>query len=192
MMIDYNEDHKDTIDTSAFRIIKEYAKTFTLLNQYDCRYIDILRIKQTENIVYEITYEDAIAAIQQLKSHLIKFKLDDWFNLFGKERDGGFKSIIANVLQTFGDEYLYPSIEEQAANLMYGIIKNHPFSDGNKRLGAFMLVWLLEKNEYRFKPNGEIKLNDNALTALAILVAQSNPDDKDSIIQLIVSLISNS
>jgi death-on-curing family protein len=81
------------------------------------------------------------------------------------------------------------SIEEQAANLLYFIIKNHPFSDGNKRIGAFMFVWFLEKNKHRFKANGELKINDNALVALALLVAQSNPSEKDLMLQLIINLI---
>jgi death-on-curing family protein len=83
------------------------------------------------------------------------------------------------------------SIEEQAANLLYFIIKNHPFSDGNKRIGAFMFVWFLEKNKHRFKANGELKINDNALVALALLVAQSNPSEKDLMVQLIINLIKN-
>ncbi len=79
---------------------------------------------------------------------------------------------------------------EQAANLLYFIIKNHPFSDGNKRIGAFIFVWFLEKNKHRFKKNGELKINDNALVALALLVAQSDPAEKELMVQLIVNLIS--
>jgi len=74
-------------------------------------------------------------------------------------------------VQTFAGQYLYSSIEEQAAHLLYFIIKNHPFTDGNKRIGAFMFVWFLEKNKHRFKRDGEIKINDNALVTLALLVA---------------------
>ena len=95
------------------------------------------------------------------------------------------------VIQTFDGQYLYPSIEEQAANLLYFIIKNHPFSDGNKRIGAFIFIWFLEKNKHQFKKNGELKINDNALVALALLVAQSNPVDKEIMVQLIINLISN-
>jgi len=98
---------------------------------------------------------------------------------------------LGNILQTFDGEYLYPSIEEQASNLLYLIIKNHPFSDGNKRIGAFMFIWFLEKNKHSLKNSGELKINDNALTAIALLVANSNPKEKDLMIDLIINLIKN-
>lgn len=94
-----------------------------------------------------------------------------------------------NVIQTFDGEYLYKSIEEQASHLLYFIIKNHPFSDGNKRIGAFLFIWFLEKNKHRFKTNGELKINDNALTIIAILIAQSEPNDKELIVTLVCNLI---
>ncbi len=94
-----------------------------------------------------------------------------------------------NVVQTFDGEYLYPSIEEQAAHLLYFVIKNHSFSDGNKRIGAFLFIWFLEKNKHRFKQTGEVKINDNALVALALLVAQSQSEEKELMIQLVVNLI---
>lgn len=111
--------------------------------------------------------------------------------LFGNEKDNSFEGTLQSVIQTFGGEYLYPSIEEQAAHLLYFIIKNHPFSDGNKRIGAFLFVWFLEKNKHRFKKSGELKINDNALVALALLVAQSDPSEKELMTQLIVQVIAN-
>ena len=74
--------------------------------------------------------------------------------------------------------------------MLYFVIKNHPFSDGNKRIGAFLFVWFLERNKHRFKTSGELKINDNALTVIALLVAQSNPDDKELMVKLICNLIS--
>jgi death-on-curing family protein len=109
--------------------------------------------------------------------------------LFGNEKDKSFEGTLKSIVQTFDGEYLYKSIEEQAAHLLYFVIKNHSFSDGNKRIGAFLFIWFLEKNKHRFKSNGELKINDNALTALALLVAQSNPDDKELIVGLICNLI---
>ena len=94
-------------------------------------------------------------------------------------------------MQTFGGKYLYPSIEEQAAHLLYFIIKNHPFTDGNKRIGAFLFIWFLDKNKHRFKKSGELKINDNALVALALLVAQSNPAEKELMIKLITRFVVN-
>ena len=99
---------------------------------------------------------------------------------------------MGSIVQTFDGQYLYPSIEEQAAHLLYFVIKNHPFSDGNKRIGAFLFIWFLDKNKHRFKKSGEVKLNDNALVALALLVAQSNPEEKELMIKLIINLIDSS
>lgn len=109
--------------------------------------------------------------------------------IFGNEKDDGFKSSLQSVTQTFAGQYLYPSIEEQAAHLLYFIIKNHSFTDGNKRIGAFLFIWILEKNKHRFKKTGELKINDNGLVALALLVAQGRPEEKDLMIKLIINLI---
>jgi death-on-curing family protein len=168
-------------------IISNYTQSFILLNQYDSHSLnsDFLN----ENITYQIKYDEAIAAITELKKQLINAK--EATQLFGNQKDDSFSGILGNIIQSFGGHYLYPSIEEQAANLLYFVIKNHPFSDGNKRIGAFMFVWFLEKNKHRFKKNGELKINDNALVALALLVAQSDPADKDLMVQLIVNLVCN-
>jgi death-on-curing family protein len=166
-------------------IITHYTHSFILLNQFDSN--SLPNVKLNENITYEIEYKEAIKAITELKKQLMKKK--EASALFGNERDQGFESILNSVVQTFGGEYLYKSIEEQAAHLLYFVIKNHPFTDGNKRIGAFLFVWFLEKNRHRFKKTGEVKINDNALVALALLVAQSNPDDKEIMIKLVMNLI---
>ncbi len=169
-------------------IIAQYTQSFLLLNQYDSNNIASERLN--ENITYEITYPEAKNAIAELKKQLIAQK--EATELFGNEKDKSFEGTLKGIVQTFGGQYLYPSIEEQAAHLLYFVIKNHPFSDGNKRIGAFLFVWFLEKNRHRFKKNGELKINDNALVALALLVAQSNPSDKELMIKLITQLINNS
>lgn len=166
-------------------IITNYTHSFILLNQFDSN--NLPGEKLNENITYEIEYSEAIKAITELKKQLLKKK--EASGLFGNERDRGFESLLNSVIQTFAGEYLYKSIEEQAAHLLYFVIKNHPFTDGNKRIGAFLFVWFLEKNKHRFKKSGELKINDNALVALALLVAQSNPDDKDIMIKLVMNLI---
>lgn len=149
-------------------ILSKYTKSFVLLNQYDRNAISNQNL--SENITYEIQYEEAKYAISELKRQLII--KNEATELFGKEKDEGFKSSLMSIVQTFDKQYLYPSIEEQAANLLYFVIKNHSFSDGNKRIGAFLFVWFLEKNKHHFKKSGELKINDNGLTALALLVAQ--------------------
>ena len=166
-------------------ILGNYTQSFILLNQYDSN--NLKTEKLNENITYEIKYAEAKAAIVELKTQLIAKK--EATTLFGNEKDEGFNSSLQSIVQTFDGNYLYASIEEQAAHLLYFIIKNHSFSDGNKRIGAFLFVWFLEKNKHRFKKSGELKINDNALVALALLVAQSSPDDKDIMIKLVINLI---
>ncbi len=166
-------------------ILGNYTQSFILLNQYDSN--NLSTEKLNENITYEIKYKEAKAAITELKTQLIEKK--EATELFGNEKDNGFNSSLQSVVQTFDGNYLYASIEEQAAHLLYFIIKNHSFNDGNKRIGAFLFIWFLEKNKHRFKKSGELKINDNALVALALLVAQSNPDDKDVMIKLVINLI---
>lgn len=168
-------------------IISHYTQSFVLLNQYDSH--SVKTGKLSENITYDIKYEEAKAAIAELKKQLIAKK--EATDLFGKEKDSGFQSSLQSIVQTFGGQYLYPSIEEQAAHLLYFVIKNHSFNDGNKRIGAFLFIWFLEKNKHRFKASGEVKINDNGLTAIALLVAQSKPEEKELMIQLIVSLVAN-
>ncbi|HNR16732.1 MAG TPA: virulence protein RhuM/Fic/DOC family protein [Chitinophagaceae bacterium] len=166
-------------------IITNYTQSFILLNRFDSNELAPGRLN--EKITYEIEYDEAVKAVAELKKQLVKKK--EASALFGNERDGAFGGILNSVVQTFGGEYLYKSIEEQAAHLLYFVIKNHPFTDGNKRIGAFMFVWFLEKNKHRFKKSGELKINDNALVALALLVAQSDPNDKELMVNLVINLI---
>ena len=166
-------------------ILTNYTKSFILLNQFDSNRLELNSLD--ENITYEIEYDEAIVAIEELRKKLINHK--EATELFGNQKDESFKGILKSVTQTFDGIYLYPTIEEQASNLLYFIIKNHPFSDGNKRIGAFLFVWFLEKNRHLLKKNGENKINENALTALALLVAQSNPSEKELMIKLICNLI---
>ncbi|WP_440994760.1 RhuM family protein [Cysteiniphilum litorale] len=168
-------------------VLTEYTHSFILLNQYDS---DRLKIDNlNDNIINEIDYVAATKAIERLKQRLIGKK--EATELFGNQKDNSFEGLLGNVMQSFGGEYLYPSIEEQAAHLLYFIIKNHPFTDGNKRIGAFMFVWFLERNKHHLKHNGDQKISDNALVAIALLVAQSDPLQKEVIIKLVINLIKN-
>ncbi|GGG06327.1 MULTISPECIES: virulence protein RhuM/Fic/DOC family protein [Cysteiniphilum] len=168
-------------------VLTEYTHSFILLNQYDS---DRLKIDNlSDNIIDEIDYVAATKAIERLKKRLIDKK--EATELFGNQKDNSFEGLLGNVMQSFGSEYLYPSIEEQAAHLLYFIIKNHPFTDGNKRIGAFMFIWFLERNKHHLKHNGDQKISDNALVAIALLVAQSDPSQKEVIIKLVINLIKN-
>jgi prophage maintenance system killer protein len=173
-------------ETKGFlELLSSYTQSFVLLNQYDTH--RLAQPNRPSNTTSEIEYAEAKRAIDALKRQLIIQK--EATQLFGNEKDSSFEGTLQSIVQTFGGEYLYPTIETQAAHLLYFVIKNHPFSDGNKRIGAFLFVWFLEKNKHRYKPNGEIKINDNGLVALALLVAQSDPNDKELMIHLICNLI---
>ena len=171
--------------TGLLRVITDYAQTFILLNQYDSSRLSTEALNR--NITYEIQFDEAQSAIEELKNVLMS--KNEATPLFGNRKDDSFAGVLGNIVQSFGGEYLYPSIEEQAANLLYMVIKNHPFTDGNKRIGAFLFIWFLQRNKHNLKSSGETKINDNALTALALLVAQSDPGQKEIMIQLIINLI---
>ena len=168
-------------------ILNHYTKSFILLNQFDSASLPLQNLNG--DVTYQIEYDEAVQAIEILKSELIQ--KNEATPLFGNQKDKSFEGILRSILQTFDGNYLYPTIEEQSAHLLYFVIKNHPFSDGNKRIGAFLFVWFLEKNSHLLKHDGERKINDNALTAMALLVAQSNPEDKELMIRLICNLILN-
>ena len=166
-------------------VLANYTHSFVLLNQYDTGHFPEGGLNT--NITVEIKLSDAMAAVHDLKRCLIAQQ--EATELFGLPKDESFAGILGNIIQSFGDEYLYPSVEEQAAHLLYFIIKNHPFTDGNKRIGAFMFIWFLQRNQHHLKKTGEPKINDNALVAIALLVAQSDPAQKEIMVKLIVNLI---
>ena len=109
--------------------------------------------------------------------------------MFGNEKDDSFKSSLSTIYQTFGGEELYPSIEEKAANLLYFIVKNHSFSDGNKRIAAAIFAWFLQRHDYLYNQDGEKRIADNALVAFTLLIAESKPEEKDTIVKVIINLI---
>lgn len=167
------------------RVITDYARTFVLLNQFDSERLPTTDFD--EDLRYEIRYDEARAAIDALKRDLIG--RGEATELVGNEKDNSFAGILGSVVQSFGGQYLYVSIEEQAAHLLYFVIKNHPFSDGNKRIGAFLFIWFLQRNQHHLKKSGELKINDNALAAIALLVAQSDPAQKSLMIHLVMNLV---
>ena len=187
-LIQHSVDSKElsSLESKGFlSIITNYTSSFILLNQFDSNSLHFARLDQ--NITYEISYKEACEAIDELKKQLIQKK--EATALFGNQKDCSFAGILGNIIQSFAGEYLYKTIEEQASHLLYFTIKNHPFSDGNKRIGAFLFIWFLAKNQHSLKKSGELKINDNGLVALALLVAQSNPNEKELMIKLIINLI---
>lgn len=169
------------IGIETIQLIMSYTKTWHLLLAYDENKLNLP--EQGTPSVAELKYETAFHAIKTLKSDL--GARNEATALFGNERDHGLKSILGNIEQTFGGEPLYKTTEERAAHLIYFIIKDHPFSDGNKRIGC--LIFLL----YLKLQNIAIKINDNGLVSLALLIAESNPTQKDLMIRLIVNLLTD-
>lgn len=172
-------------EQEILNLLSNYSKTLSLLEQYDKERIVISKKGKDK---FKIQYDQAKQVIEQIKQELIVKK--EASDLFGKENNNKLKGILGNIYQTFGGKELYPSLEEKAAHLLYFIIKDHPFIDGNKRIASFLFVHLLDKNNFLYRTTGEKKINDNALTALALLVAISNPNDKDKLIKIITNLIS--
>ena len=162
-------------------VIKNYAKTWDILIKYDEDRLEIPNSKQSET--EELSYESAILAIKSIKQDL--YSKGESVELFGNEKDNSLKGILANIYQTFDGNDLYPTLEEKASHLIYFLIKNHPFSDGNKRIGCFLFLLFLQKNN---SPLINIP-SPEALTAIALLIAESDPKQKKLIIRLVVNLI---
>lgn len=166
------------------KVISSYSTALDLLDDYDHQR---LNLPQTGNVeVVKITYVEARNAINELGKQT-KFE-----GLFGKEKDDSFKGSLENIYQTFDGIELYQTIEEKAANLLYFVVKNHSFVDGNKRIGAFLFVWFLERNNLLYKSTGNKLIADSTLVALTLMIAQSNPNDKDMMIKVIVNLLATS
>jgi len=163
------------------KVIANYSKALDLLDDYDHQR---LIIPKTENIeVVKIDYKEARNAINELGKQT-KFE-----GLFGKEKDDSFKGSLENIYQTFDGIELYKTIEEKAAHLLYFVVKNHSFTDGNKRIAAFLFVWFLERNNLLYNISGVKIISDSTLVALTLMLAQSNPNDKDMMIKVIVNLL---
>jgi prophage maintenance system killer protein len=171
-------------ETEILNLLSDYSKTLTLLEKYDKEKLSRPKGAKTK---FVLKYADCAGIIAKLKKELIAKK--EAGDLFGRERGGSFEGIVKGLYQTFGKKELYPAIEDKASHLLYFTIKDHPFSDGNKRSAVFLFVYFLDKANYLFKKSGERKINDNALTALALLVAQSDPKDKDVLIKIITNLL---
>ncbi|MBE0492620.1 MAG: virulence protein RhuM/Fic/DOC family protein [Sulfurospirillum sp.] len=176
----------ETSEAKGFvEIISKYAKSWALLQGYDEQSLE--EITQTKEQKFILDYDESVEAITQFKSTLIS--KGEATELFGQEKAGEFKGNLLNIYQSFGGIDLLPSVEQKAANLLYYIVKGHPFNDGNKRIGAFLFILFLHKNGILHKANNEPKINDNALASLTLLVATSNPAQKDIIIRLIMNIL---
>ncbi|WP_018651092.1 RhuM family protein [Actinobacillus capsulatus] len=165
-------------------IVSRYTQTFLWLQQYDEGLLAEPKV-QTGGVLP--TYREAKQALQSLKNQLVE--RGEASDLFARERDDGLSAILGNLDQTVFGEPAYPSIEAKAAHLLYFVVKNHPFSDGNKRSGAFLFVDFLYRNGRLFDENGVPVLNDTGLAALTLLVAESDPKQKETLIRLVMHML---
>lgn len=166
----------------VLEVISRYTGSFKTLAEYDNGRID-LRFMNRAKKGKDLTVEMCEKAVEQLKKSV------HGSDLFGKKRDESFNGSIVTIFQSFNGEELYKSVPEKAANLLYFVIKDHPFYDGNKRIGALLFVLFLTMNNYHLAENGETKISDRALTALALLIAESEPKEKELIVSLVCKLL---
>jgi len=167
--------------TGLLKIISEYAYALDLIDQYDYQKLEIKETSGKE--IYQLGYDEAIKQINLAKNVFGNSEL------FGLEKDESFKSSLSTIYQTFEGKDLYPSIEEKAANLLYFITKNHSFTDGNKRIAAFLFLFFLERNGILYDQFGKKRIADNALVALTLMIAVSKPEEKGVMTKVIVNLI---
>ena len=167
--------------SGLFNVISDYVYALDTLDRYDYQSLEIN--KTTVGGTFRATYENAMEAINALRD---RFGASQWF---ANEKDDSFKSSVGQIYQTFGGEDLYPSVEEKAAILLYLVVKNHSFSDGNKRIAAMLFLWFLDKNGILYSADGSKRIADNTLVALTLMIAESRTEEKDVMVKVIVNLI---
>jgi len=162
------------------KVVADYSQALKLLDDYDYSRLTIGDV--TDKARFVITYEAARSAIDKLASSFDS-------TLFGREKDDSFKGSLGAIYQTFDGKEVYPSIEEKAAHLLYFVVKNHSFVDGNKRIAASLFLWFLDANGILYRNDRDKRIGDNALVALTLMIAESKPEEKDVIIKVVVNLI---
>lgn len=180
-----NQSLVNTDGQAVLDVVQEYARSWSLLQAYDEQSLNSVSTKQTEMISLE--FDAVVQAIGQLRETLIE--KGEATELFGQLRSDGLASAVTTIEQGFGDELFYPNVASRSAHLLYFVIKNHPLADGNKRTGSFLFLWYLRLNQHLLAKPVEQLINDNTLVALALLVAESLPEQKELMIRLIEHFI---
>jgi len=166
--------------TGLLKVILDYQKALHLLDEYDFQKLEIKKVTTQEK--FRISYQRARQELGRLKAHYPS-------TLFGLEKDQSFSGSIGAIYQTFNGKDLYPSIEEKAAHLLYFVVKNHSFIDGNKRIAASLFLWFLSENGILYNEDGSKRIADNALVALTLLTAENRAEEKDTMAKVVVNLI---
>lgn len=180
-----NQQCVSTDGAAVLGVIAEYARSWSLLQQYDEQSLTHQATPQTG--MQALVLPEVLAGIAQLKAELIT--KGEATELFGQLRGEGLASAIATIEQGFGDTLFYPNVASRAAHLLYFVIKNHPLADGNKRCGSFLFLWYLRLNQHLLARPVEQLINDNTLVALALLVAESQPEQKELLVRLIEQFV---
>ena len=165
------------------RVISDFSYGLDTLDRYDYQQLELSHTTAEER--FRATYENAMEALQTLKK---EFGASE---LFAREKDESFRGTMGAIYQTYGGEDLYPSVEEKAANLLYLTVKNHSFSDGNKRIAAFLFLWFMERNGILYREDGSRRVENNTLVALTLMIAESRVEEKDIMTKVVVNLINN-
>ena len=177
----HNKDLSTPESQGILAILEKYSHALTVLDDYDHQRLQVVGTRTTAQP--KITYDEATEQIRLWRSR------ERLGGLFGNEKDESFKSSLETIYQTFDGKELYPSIEEKSANLLYFIVKNHSFTDGNKRIAAAIFVWFLERQDFLYNAEGEKRIADNALVAFTLLIAESKPDEREMMVKVIINLI---
>lgn len=177
----HNKELSNAESQGILAILEKYSHALTVLDDYDHQRLQVVGTRT--RALPKIAYAEAMQQI------LLWRQQENLGGLFGNEKDESFKSSLETIYQTFDGKELYPSIEEKAANLLYFIVKNHSFTDGNKRIAAAIFVWFLQRHDFLYNAEGEKRIADNALVAFTLLIAESKPDEREMMVKVIINLI---
>jgi prophage maintenance system killer protein len=166
---------------ALLRVVTDYAAALDLLDDYDHQRISVTGLKPEKG--RGIGYDEAMSVVKELR------RTFGGSDLFGREKDRSLEGTLRAVMQTFDGGDVYPSIEEKAAHLLYFLVKNHHFVDGNKRIAAALFLWFMEKNGILYRADGSRHMGDNALVAITLMIAESDPKEKDILARTVVNLI---
>lgn len=167
---------------ALLRVVTDYAYALDLLDDYDHRRIPAAPVQKGRAV--PISYDEARSVIERLRE---KFGASA---LFGQEKDDSLHSSLNAIMQTFDGKDVYPGLEEKAAHLLYFLVKNHSFTDGNKRIAAALFLWFMDKNGLLYARDGAKRLADTTLVAVTLMIAESSPREKDAVVRIVMNLIS--
>ena len=175
------EDLTTDVRNALLDVVVDYTYALDRLDDYDYQRLTIPESSTEEK--FHATYEGAMKVLEELRE---KFGGND---LFANQKDDSFKSSIGQIYQTFGSQELYPTVEEKAVMLLYLVTKNHSFSDGNKRIAATLFLWFMNENGILYDDMHNKRIDDATLVAITLLIAESRPEEKDTMVKVVVNLI---